>query len=108
MEKVAIHADDAKHAETFLFHHRPYRLKLSVRPFLGKGATWLRPMATGTWEKLQAILDSGASFCVSPLNVCREYPAVLGEVGLAGVRDEIADGNDIPNLGETLMPVVTV
>ena len=36
-----------------------------------------------------------------------EFVVVHGEAAMAGVRYEIADGNEIPNLGEKLMPVVT-
>ena len=44
---------------------------------------------------------------VLPPSVGREYEAVRGEAAMAGVRYELADGNAIQNLGETLMPVVT-
>ena len=74
--------------------------------FLEKRTQSLRPLAAG-WEKLQAILDSGASVTVVPPHVGRDYEVIRGEAAMAGVRYEIADGNEIPNLGEKLMPVVT-
>ena len=52
------------------------------------------------------IFDSGASVSVVPPSVGREYEVVRGEAALAGERYEIADGNDIPNCGEKLIPVV--
>ena len=36
----------------------------------------------GTWEKLQAMLDSGATIFVIPRHVGREYPVVPGEAVL--------------------------
>ena len=79
---------------------------MSVKAFLEKRAQSLRPLATG-WEKLQAILDSGASVTVVPPHVGRDYEVIRGEAAMAGVRYEIADGNEIPNLGEKMMPVMT-
>ena len=105
VEQVAVHTDEAKHAETSQ-PHRPYRPKLSVKAFLEKRAQSLRPLATG-WEKLQAILDSGASVTVVPPHVGRDYEVIRGEAAMAGVRYEIADGNEIPNLGEKMLPVMT-
>ena len=77
-----------------------------MRPFVERRALSLKPLATG-WEELQMILDSGASVSVGPPSVGRDYEAVCGEADMAGVRYEIADGNEIPNLGEKLLPVVT-
>ena len=74
--------------------------------FLEKRTQSLKPLAVG-WEKLQAILDSGASVTVVPPHVGRDYEVIRGEAAKAGVRYEIADGNEIPNLGEKLMPVMT-
>ena len=83
---------------------------MTVQPKLGafveKRTQSLRPLAAG-WEKLQAILDSGASVTVVPPHVGRDYEVIRGEAAMAGVRYEIADGNEIPNLGEKLMPVMT-
>ena len=74
--------------------------------FVEKRAQSLRPLAAG-WEKLQAILDCGASVTVVPPHVGRDCEVIRGEAAKAGVRYEIADGNEIPNLGEKLMPVMT-
>ena len=79
--------------------HRPYKPKVSAKAFVEKRSQSLRSLATGL-EKLQAILDSGASVTVVPPHVGRDYEVVRGEAANAGVRYEIADGNEIPNLGE--------
>ena len=85
---------------------QPCRPKLGVKAFLEKRTQSLRPLAAG-WEKFQAIVDSGASVTVVPPHVGRDYEVIRGEAAMAGVRYEIADGNEIPNLGEKLMPVMT-
>ena len=96
---------ETSHAETSQLP-RPYRPKLGVMPFLEKRMLSFRPLATG-WEKLQMIPDSGASVSVVPPSVRREYEVVRGEAAIVGLRCEIADGNEIPNLGDKLMPVMT-
>ena len=53
------------------------------------------------------MLDSGSSVSMIPPNVGREYPMVPSEAALAAVRYEIASGNQIPNLDDKLMLVVT-
>ena len=40
--------------------------------------------------------------------VRRECEVVPGEAALAGVRYEIADGNEIQSLNETVMSIMTV
>ena len=76
-----------------------------MRNIVEKRAQALKLLAPG-WEQLQMILDSGASVSVVPPSVGREYEAVRGDAAVAGVCYEIADGNEIPNLGEKLMPIV--
>ena len=53
------------------------------------------------------IPGNSASVSVVPLSMGREYEVVRAEAAMAGVRCEIADGNEIPNLGEKLMQIVT-
>ena len=70
----------------------------------------LMPLAganDGGWEHLEAILDSGATVTVIPPHVGREYEVVPGVASKAGVKYEVANGEEIPNLGEKLLPVVT-
>ena len=70
----------------------------------------LRPLAganEGGWEHLEAILDSGATVTVIPPHVGKEYEVVPSEASKAGVKYEVANGEEIPNLGEKLLPVVT-
>ena len=59
------------------------------------------------WEKFIAILDSGASVTVVPPHLGRDYEIVKGQAAADGVRYEIADGTEIPNLGEKLLPIMT-
>ena len=42
-----------------------------------------------------------------PPHVGKEYEVVPSEASNAGVRYEVASGEEIPNLGEKLLPVVT-
>ena len=70
----------------------------------------LMPLAganDGGWEHFEAILDSGATVIVIPPHVGREYEVVPGAASKAGVKYEVANGEEIPNLGEKLLPVVT-
>ena len=77
-----------------------------LRTFIELRAQSLRPLSN-EWEKLTAILDSGASVTVVPPQVGRDYEVTRGDAAAAGVRYEIADGNEIPNLGEKLLPIMT-
>ena len=78
----------------------------SAKTFLERRTQTLMPVASG-WEKLQMIFDSGASVSVVPPSVGGEYDIVCGRAAMAGVKYEIADGSQIPNLGEKLLPIVT-
>ena len=77
-----------------------------LRTFIEMRSQSLRPLSN-EWEKLTAILDSGASVIVVPPQVGRDYEVTRGDAAAAGVRYEIADGNEIPNLGEKLLPIMT-
>ena len=68
----------------------------------------LRPLcSTEEWEYVEFILDSGATATVIPPNVGKAYAIQPGDASRAGVTYEVANGEEIPNLGEKLMPVVT-
>ena len=60
------------------------------------------------WEYVEAIVDSGASVTVVPPTVGAEYEVVPGEASKAGVTYEVANGEVIPNLGEKMLPVMTL
>ena len=77
-----------------------------LKTLIEKRSQSLRPLSD-EWEKLTAILDSGASVTVVPPHVGRDYEITRGDAAAAGVRYEIADGNEIPNLGEKLFPIMT-
>ena len=59
------------------------------------------------WEYVEFIFDSGATATVIPPNVGKAYAIQPGDASRAGVTYEVANGEEIPNLGEKLMPVVT-
>ena len=65
------------------------------------------PLIDNEWEYIEFILDSGASTIVIPPHVGKAYDVLPSKASEAGVMYEIADGTEIPNLGEKLMPVVT-
>ena len=67
----------------------------------------LMPVSCNDWEYFEFILDSGATTTVIPMSVGRAYEVQPSEASKAGVMYEIANGDEIPNLGEKLMPVVT-
>ena len=65
------------------------------------------PVSSNDWEYVEFIFDSGATTTVIPAHVGRAYEVQPSEASKAGVMYEIANGDEIPNLGEKLMPVVT-
>ena len=56
---------------------------------------------------MEAILDSGATVTVIPPHVGAGHGVTEGEASKAGVKYEVANGAEIPNLGEKLMAVMT-
>ena len=78
-------------------------------PFIEKRPQSLRPLlgAAGEWEWVEAILDSGATVAVIPVHVGAGYDVTEGEASKAGVKYEVANGEEIPNLGEKLMAIMT-
>ena len=80
--------------------------KLSV--FFEKRPMSLKPLSTNNeWEYIETILDSGATVTVIPPHVGQSYEVVPSAASRAGVKYEVANGEEIPNLGEKLMPVMT-
>ena len=68
----------------------------------------LMPLCSSTeWEYVEAVLDSGAIVTVIPAHVGQGYEIVPSAASKAGVMYEIANGEEIPNLGEKLMAIVT-
>ena len=58
------------------------------------------------WEKVTAIMDSGATVTVRNPQTGDAYPIREGAASKAGVMYEIADGTEIPNLGERIMAIM--
>ena len=80
----------------------------TLAPLIERRPQTLNPLQeNGMWEYFEAILDSGASVTVVPPSLAKEYEVVEGEASKAGVKYEIANGDEIPNLGEKLMPIMT-
>ena len=65
------------------------------------------PSCSGELEFVEFILDSGALATVISPNVGKAEAIQLGYASRAGVTYEVANGEEIPNLGEKLIPVVT-
>ena len=79
-----------------------------LRILMEKRSQNLMPLSgTNEWEYLEFILDSGATATVILPNVGKAYEIQPGDASRAGVTYEVANGEEIPNLGEKLMPVVT-
>jgi hypothetical protein len=70
-------------------------------------AQHLASFTEGEWEPFDSIIDSGATVPVMPLEMGKAYPATDGAAKKAGVKYKIADGTDLPNLGEKVMAVWT-
>ena len=80
----------------------------SLATFIEKRPQHLKPLCqNGDWETIEAILDSGASVIVIPPHFGRGYEIQPGEASKAGVRYEVANGEEIPNLGEKNLLVMT-
>ena len=85
-----------------------YKLRHMLKVFSEKrqgGA--LMPVSSAEWEYVEAVLDSGATVTVIPAHVGQGYDIMPSAASKAGVMYEIANGEEIPNLGEKLMAVVT-
>ena len=65
------------------------------------------PTGEGEWEFPEAIVDSGATVTVIPPHVVRGHDIVRSDASRAGVHYEFANSEEIPNLGEKLLAVVT-
>ena len=84
------------------------RARLST--FTEKPKQSLRPLHSNggdDWEVIDAILDSGASVTVIPPHMAAGHPVQESAASRAGVQYEVANGEEIPNLGEKLFAVVT-
>ena len=60
----------------------------------------LRPLTNGDgeWEYLEAIVDSGATVAVIPPHVGRGCEVKPADASKDGLRYEVANGDEIPNL----------
>ena len=67
----------------------------------------LNVVREGGWEKIRAIVDSGASVPVFPPWMGKDYEVRESRASKAGVRYQVANGAEVDNLGEKIMPVMT-
>jgi hypothetical protein len=71
----------------------------------------LFPMTTeksGDWQLIKGVVDSGAAESVAHPSMCPQYPVTPSAGSKAGQCYTSASGDEIPNLGEQLLPVVTM
>ena len=84
----------------YLFEKMP--MQKGLNKFVGA-----KPDAEG-WVKVESVMDSGASECVAPPDMCPDYeivPSVGSEMGQKYVS---ASDDEIPNLGEKHLDIVTM
>ncbi len=62
---------------------------------------------TSKWEKVRAVMDSGATVPVLHPKTGREYPVEESAASRAGVEYELADASTLANLGRKRMAVLT-
>jgi hypothetical protein len=59
------------------------------------------------WERIESVVDSGATVSVMPPDVAKEYEVMPSVASRSGVTYQVANGDEIDNLGEKTIPVVT-
>ena len=104
---VRNHQRDERSDHPYSEENPKVALKTAIerRPLSLKGAA---QKGAAEWEYVEAILDSGATVTVFPPSIGAAYELTQGEAAKAGVTYEVANGEEIPNLGERLMAVMTV
>ena len=65
------------------------------------------PEMHGSWEKIRAVIDSGANAPVMPPAFGKAYPVQESPGSRSGDAYMAANGGIIPNLGQKLLPIVT-
>ena len=59
------------------------------------------------YRKVEALVDSGAAAHVLPPSLLEDYPTEAGSAKKLGINYVTADGNELPDLGERLIPFKT-
>ena len=70
----------------------------------------LFPVTSGDtegWQWIKGVVDSGAAESVAHPSMCPQYPVTPSVGSKAGQSYTSASGDDIPNLGEQVLPIVT-
>ena len=65
-----------------------------------KGLSQFSDKDASEWTMIEVTVDSGACVTVMPLMSCSNIPMVPSKQSKAGMSYEVADGGEIPNLGE--------
>ena len=65
------------------------------------------PQTRGKWERLECVVDSGATVSVMSAECARDYAVQPSAASRAGITYQVANGDEIANLGEKVVPVVT-
>ena len=65
------------------------------------------PIGQGRWERIESVVDSGVTVSVMSPEMAAEYEVVPSEASVAGVTYQVANGDEIANLGQKIIPVVT-
>jgi hypothetical protein len=61
----------------------------------------------GTWERIVSMVDSGATVPVMPPDIGSQYKVEESFGSKNGHLFGVANGNEIPNLGQKFLPVMT-
>ncbi len=104
------HAGQAQDDEDDWHPYADKNPRVALRTAIEKRPQSLRAIPqkdSAKWEYVEAILDSGATVTVFPPNIGALYELIQGEAAKAGVTYEVANGEEIPNLGERLLAVMT-
>ena len=70
----------------------------------------LFPVTSGDtegWQWIKGVVDSGAAESVAHPSMCPQYPVTPSVGSKSGQSYTSASGEDIPNLGEQVLPIVT-
>jgi hypothetical protein len=65
------------------------------------------PVGQGKWERIESVVDSGATVSVMSPEMAAEHEVVPSAASKAGVTYQVANGDEIENLGQKIIPVIT-
>ena len=71
-----------------------------VKLYAKNGLPQLSDKDASEWTMIEVTVDSGACETVMPLSSCSSIATAPSNQSKAGMSYEVADGGEIPNLGE--------